>query len=114
MVKPAKPREPSQSWRTFLKNQADAIWMCDFCVQYTVKFTALYIFIIMELGSRKVVHINVTRHPTQAWVKQPFDRSTGSRQAGLRTGKFGTPPSTPSRSSSSMTLRLVAITPRSG
>ena len=58
------------TWRTFLKNQADAIWTCDFCVQYTVRFTALYVFVIMELGSRKVVHVNVTEHPTLAWVKQ--------------------------------------------
>ena len=46
--------------------------MCDFCIQHTVRFTALYIFVIMELGSRKVVHINVTEHPTLAWVKQQF------------------------------------------
>ena len=70
MVKRTGPNQPSQSWRTFLKNQADAIWMCDFCVQQTVRFKALYIFVIMELGSRKVVHINVTGHPTQAWVRQ--------------------------------------------
>ena len=76
MVKPSKPREPSQSWRTFLKNQADAIWMCDFCVQHTVRFTALYIFVIMELGNRRVVHINVTEHPTLAWVKQQVRDAT--------------------------------------
>jgi len=76
MVKPSRPRRPSQSWRTFLKNQADAIWMCDFCVQHTVRFKALYIFVIMELGSRKVVHINVTRHPTQAWVRQQVRDAT--------------------------------------
>ncbi len=70
MGKAPGPRRPSQSWSTFLKNQADAIWTCDFCVQYTVKFTALYIFVIMELGSRRIVHINVTAHPNQAWVRQ--------------------------------------------
>ena len=70
MVKSPRPRQPSQSWRTLLRNQADAIWMCDFCVQYTVRFTAFYIFVIMELESRKVVHFAVTEHPTLAWVKQ--------------------------------------------
>ena len=80
MVRPSKPREPSQSWRTFLKNQADAIWMCDFCVQHTVRFTALYIFVIMELGSRKVVHVNVTEHPTLAWVKQQIRDATFEEQ----------------------------------
>jgi putative transposase len=76
MVKPARPRRDSMTWRTFLKNQADAIWTCDFCVQYTVRFTALYIFVIMELGSRKVVHFNVTEHPTLAWVKQQIRDAT--------------------------------------
>ena len=76
MVKPTGPRRPSQSWRTFLKNQADAIWMCDFCVQHTVRFTALYIFVIMELGARKVMHVNVTEHPTLAWVKQQVRDAT--------------------------------------
>ena len=76
MVRPAKPREPSQSWRTFLKNQADAIWMCDFCVQHTVRFKALYIIVVMELGSRKVVHVNVTGQPTLAWVKQQIRDAT--------------------------------------
>ena len=70
MVKAARPPRDSLAWRTFLKNQADAIWTCDFCVQHTVRFTALYIFVIMELGSRKVVHINVTEHPSQAWVQR--------------------------------------------
>ena len=76
MVKPSRPRGDSMTWRTFLKNQADAIWMCDFCVQQTVRFKALYVFVIMELGSRKVVHVNVTQHPTLAWVKQQFRDAT--------------------------------------
>ena len=76
MVKPSRPRGDSMTWRTFLKNQADAIWMCDFCVQHTVRFKALYIFVIMELGSRKVVHINVTQHPTLAWVQQQIRDAT--------------------------------------
>ena len=70
MVKPSRPRPPSQSWRAFLKSQADAIWTCDFCVQYTVRFTSLYIFVVMELGSRKVVHVNVTEHRSLAWVQE--------------------------------------------
>ena len=86
MVKPARPHRPSQSWRTFLKNQAEAIWMCDFCVQHTVKFTALYIFVVMELGSRKVVHINVTEHPTLACV---HPRTSGSRIDGLGPVTWG-------------------------
>jgi len=80
MVKPSRPRGDSLTWRTFLKNQADAIWTCDFAVQSTVRFTALYIFVIMELGSRKVVHVNVTRQPTLAWVKQQIRDATFEEQ----------------------------------
>ena len=70
MVRITRPYRPSQSWKTLLKNQADAIWTCDYCIQYTVRFTALYIFVIMELGSRQVVQVGVTEHPTLKWVKQ--------------------------------------------
>ena len=52
----------SQAWGTFLKNQSKAIWSCDFFVQHTVGFRVLYVFVIMELASRKVVHFNVTQH----------------------------------------------------
>jgi putative transposase len=84
MVKGQRPRRPSQGWSTFLMNQADAIWTRDFSVQHTVMFTAVYIFVVMHLGSRKVVHINVTEHPTLPWVKQQ-----------LRTATFCDPPSFP-------------------
>ena len=60
----------SQAWRTFLNNQSRAIWSCDFFVQHTVGFRVLYVFVIMELASRKVVHVTVTEHPTIEWVKQ--------------------------------------------
>ena len=60
----------SQAWRTFLKNQSKAIWSCDFLVQHTVRFRVLYVFVIVELASRKVVHFNLTAHPTIEWVRQ--------------------------------------------
>ena len=60
----------SQAWRTFLNNQSKAIWSCDFFVQHTVGFRVLYVFVIMELADRKIVHFNVTEHPTLEWVKQ--------------------------------------------
>ena len=60
----------SQAWRTFLNNQSKAIWSCDFFEQHTVGFRVLYVFVIMELASRRVVNVNVTEHPTIEWVKQ--------------------------------------------
>ncbi len=53
----------TQTWRTFLKNQASAIWCCDFIVEYTFFFVPTYIFIVMELSSRKIMHFGVTEHP---------------------------------------------------
>ena len=76
MVKTRGKPRGTQSWRTFLKNQADAIWSCDFFVQYTVGFTALYVFVIMGLENRRIVHINVTEHPTLGWVKQQIRDAT--------------------------------------
>lgn len=63
------PRD-SQTWRTFLKNQAEAIWTSDFLVHYTLGFRVLHVFVLMELGNRKVIHGNVTEHPTLDFVKQ--------------------------------------------
>ena len=70
MVKRRLGPTGSQAWRSFLKNQAKAMWSCDFFVQHTVGFRVLYIFVIMELANRKVIHLNVTDHPTLEWTKQ--------------------------------------------
>ena len=60
----------SQAWRSFLKNQAKAMWSGDFFVQHTVGFRVFYIFVIMELASRKGIHLHVTDHPILEWTKQ--------------------------------------------
>ena len=93
MVKTQGKPRGTQSWRTFLNNQADAIWSSDFFVQYTVGFTALYVFVIIELESRRVVHINVTEHPTLEWVKQQIRDATFDEQPKFlihdNDGKYG-------------------------
>jgi len=66
---PIEERAKSQTWRTFLKNHAREVYACDFLVQWTATFRLVYVFIVMELGSRRVVHANVTSSPTLAWVK---------------------------------------------
>jgi len=92
LKKPAGPRD-SQAWRTFLKNQAKAIWCCDFFVQHTVGFRVLYVFLIMELASRKVIHIHVTAHPTLEWTKQQIRNACFEQQPKFllhdNDGKFG-------------------------
>jgi transposase InsO family protein len=92
MVK-RRPPSDSQAWRSFLKNQAKAMWTCDFFVQHTVGFRVLYVFVIMELASRKVIHFNVTEHPTLEWTKQQVRNACFEEQPKFlmhdNDGKFG-------------------------
>jgi putative transposase len=63
-------RVQSQRWSTFVRNHAQAIVACDFCVALTATFRTLYIFVAIEHGSRRLVHVNVTAHPTAQWTLQ--------------------------------------------
>jgi putative transposase len=65
-----------QSWGTFLRNHASEIWACDFLQTYDALFRSIFVFGIIELESRRVVHVNVTRHPTDAWVAQQLREAT--------------------------------------
>jgi putative transposase len=59
-----------QHWRTFVRNHAQAIVACDFLVAVTARFQLLYVLVVMEIGSRRIVHCNVTAHPTAIWTMQ--------------------------------------------
>jgi putative transposase len=63
-------RIPSQRWLTFVRNHAQAIVACDFCVVVTATFKTLYVFVVMEHPSRRILHTNVTAHPTAHWTLQ--------------------------------------------
>jgi len=63
-------RTSSQNWRTFVRNHAQSIVACDFLVVVTARFRTLYVFLLMEVGTRRIVHGNVTAHPTAAWTLQ--------------------------------------------
>jgi putative transposase len=56
---------PFQRWRTFVRNQAQAIVACDFCVVVTATSRLLYVFVVMEHATRRMLHANVTAHPRQ-------------------------------------------------
>ncbi len=62
----------SQRWMTFVRNHAQAILACDFFVTVTASFRVLYVFVIMEVGTRRLVQFNVTAHPTADWTLQQF------------------------------------------
>jgi putative transposase len=65
-------RCPSQRWSTFIRNHAKGIVACDFCVVITANFRLLYVFVMIEHASRRLVHVNVTSHPTAQWTLQQF------------------------------------------
>ncbi len=72
-------KPPSQTWRTFLENHVGDIAAIDFFVVATATFRLLYCFLVLRHDRRRVVHFNVTSHPTSRWTAQqvveafPFD-----------------------------------------
>ena len=76
-VRSVRPRgEHGQTWGTFLRNHSNDIWACDFLQLYDAWFRPIYAFFIVIHGSREVVHGNVTRAPTDAWVAQQLREAT--------------------------------------
>ena len=76
-VRPRKP--PSPTWKSFLNNHAKDMVSIDFLVVPTVRFRMLYVLVILSHSRRRVLHFNVTAHPTAHWSGQqiieafPFD-----------------------------------------
>jgi putative transposase len=70
------PRPSGQTWTTFLRTHAHETWACDFLPVTDLLFRPLYAFFLVALGSRRVVHVGVTRHPTDAWAAQQLREAT--------------------------------------
>ncbi len=62
--------DPGKRWLTFLQNHREVIVAFDFLAVPTITFKLLYCFFVIEHGSRRILHFNVTRHPTPEWVIQ--------------------------------------------
>ena len=61
-------RPPSQTWKTFLQNHAEAIAAIDICVVPTLTFDRLFAFLVLGHGRRQLLWFEVTRHPTAEWL----------------------------------------------
>jgi hypothetical protein len=73
-VRTHQPR--GQRWATFLRNHAAQVWACDFLQVTDLFFRPLFAFFLIELKSRKVIHVGVTRSPTDVWVAQQLREAT--------------------------------------
>ena len=79
MVRRRQP--PSQTWRTFLDNHVKTMVSVDFFTVPTIRFQVLYVFLVLAHDRRRILHFNVTAHPTAEWTGQqlreafPYDRT---------------------------------------
>ena len=69
-VQPRKPSSPT--WKAFLKNHVTDLVAMDFFVVPTVDCKGLFVLVILAHDRRRVVHFNVTAHPTEQWTAQPI------------------------------------------
>ena len=67
---PPRSGARSQTWSTFVRNHASAVIACDFFVAITATFRVLYVFVVLEVGTRRLLHWNVTAHSTAEWTVQ--------------------------------------------
>jgi transposase InsO family protein len=70
---------PNQTWQTFIRNHMPDIVALDFFTVHTAAFKTLFVFLVLSLDRRRIIHFNVTRNPTAEWTSQqliqafPFD-----------------------------------------
>jgi len=62
--------DPGKHWLAFLQNHREAMVAFDFFTVPTVNFRLLYCFFVIEHARRKILHFNVTQHPSADWVVQ--------------------------------------------
>jgi putative transposase len=64
--------DPKQRWLAFVRNHANVIVACDFFTVVTATFRTVYVFVILEVATRRIIHQNVTAYPTAEWTLQQF------------------------------------------
>jgi putative transposase len=113
MTRHGKP--PSQTWRTFIENHLNTMVSVDFLVVPTISFRILFVFLVMSHDRRRVLHFNVTAHPTAEWtadqILQAFPWDTAPRY--LLRDRDSIYGDTFRRQISSMEIKQVLTAPRS-
>jgi len=63
-----QPHPFAQTWRTFIRNHMSEMVATDFLTVHTATFKTLYVFVILSLDRRRIIHFNVTDNPTAEWI----------------------------------------------
>jgi len=71
-ARPPRGKQGTQAWSTFVRNHARSVLASDFFVVVTATFRVIYVFVVLEAGTRRVLHWNATAHPTAEWTAQQF------------------------------------------
>jgi len=67
---PKRRQDPSQTWKTFLTNHVGQLVSIDFFTVPTLQLRVLFVFVVLAHERRRVLHFNVTQHPTAEWTAQ--------------------------------------------
>lgn len=113
----SRPIEPhrGQSWKTFLKNHC--VWACDFLQLYDIWFRPIFAFFIMNVNTKEVLHVAVTRAPTEQWTAQQLREATpfgAGPQVLIRDGdkKYGPDFDRVAEGAGIQVLQIAPCTPR--
>jgi transposase InsO family protein len=115
-MKRARTRGKSgQTWKTFLENHTDETWACDFLQLHDLLFRPVFAFFIVKHGTREVVHVGVTRAPSDEWTAQQLREATPNGEGPKylirdNDGKFGRHVAAVAEGSG---IQIVKIPPRS-
>ena len=113
MLRPRRP--PSQAWQTFLKNHAGDLMALDFFTVPTATFRVLFVLVLLTHSRRRLVHFNVTEHPTAEWTARQLLEACAQEEAPRylirdRDRVYG---ERFSRQAKALDIREVIIAPRS-
>ena len=94
MKRAPRDPEPAKRWLAFLRNHREAIAAMDFFAVPTITFSVLYCFFVISHDRRRILHFNVTKHPTSLWVVQQLREAFPFESAPRflifdRDGKYG-------------------------